>query len=157
LAAASPKVIYKPDPARPADVASVELKTSRNPCFGVVRASVLLSSRKSDGGRAWALSATVADSSAPAQIEGASFGGAPLKLVTVRNGDVACTDYQCPTGSSAVFELDAARREALASAGTMALEVRTTAGDRCGLSTPVDRAVIDALAAWADRLAKPAG
>jgi hypothetical protein len=69
-------------------------------------------------------------------------------MVSVRNGDVACTEYQCPTGSAAVFELTDARREALAAAGSQPIGVMTTAGDRCPLDIALDKRVIEALEGW---------
>jgi len=150
LAAALPKVAYKPDPARSSDVGAVELRLpSRHPCFGVTRASVLLSVGKTDGGRIWVLTATVADSSAPEQITGATAGGQPLKLVSVRNGDVACTEYQCPAGSAAVFELPEAAR---ASAAATPVQVATSSGGNCNLNLNLEPAVFAALDDWAGKL-----
>jgi hypothetical protein len=158
FAASAPKVIYKPDPARTADVGTVELRTPRrNPCFGVVRASVLLSSRKSDRNRTYVLAVTVADAPAPPVITDATLGGSPLKLVNLRNGDVACTEYQCPTGSAAVFELTEAQRQALAAAGSLPLNVRTDAGDRCPLALPIEQSVVQTLEGWAEALPRPGG
>ncbi len=156
LAAAAPKVIHTPNPASAADVGTVVLTTPRrNPCFGVVRASVLISSRKSDRSRAYALTVIVADSVSPAVITDGSLGGVAMKLVNVRNGDVACTDYQCPTGSAAVFEIGAAQREAMLAAGALPLTVNTNLNTGCGLEMMVDKAAVEALDAWAGRL--PAG
>ncbi|HTI67777.1 MAG TPA: hypothetical protein VL460_09570 [Caulobacteraceae bacterium] len=156
LAAQGPKVIYKPDPARTVDVGTVNIEVPRRSCFGVTRASMLLSSLKADRHKVYVLSVTVADAPAPEQIQGATLGGAALRLVSVRNGDVACTEYQCPTGSAAVFELTEAQRQALLAAGTQPLAVTTTAGDRCPLSIAVDKSVVETLDAWAEALPKPA-
>jgi hypothetical protein len=60
-ASAAPKVAYKPNPAAASDVATVELETPRRSCFGVTRASVLLSSRKADRSRVYVIAVTVAD------------------------------------------------------------------------------------------------
>lgn len=156
LAASTPKVVYKPDPAGSADVATVNLETPRrSPCFGVMRASVLLSSRKADRNRAYVMSVTVADFSSPGgAITAATLGGTPLRLVNVRNGDVACTDYQCPTGSAAVFEISAEQRQSMAAAGALPLQVSTSVGANCKLDMSVDKAAIDSLDAWADKLPK---
>lgn len=157
LAASTPRLIYKPDPARLADVATVEvLMPSHHPCFGVTRVSVLLSSAKSDRNRIYALSAAVADSLAPAHITGADAGQAALKMVNVRDGDVACTEYQCPTGSAAVFALDDAQRAA-ARTGALAVKVHTNAGSSCDVSAAIDGAVFGVLDAWADKLPGPPG
>jgi hypothetical protein len=115
---------------------------------------VLLSSRKSDRSKTYVLAVTVADSVAPAVITEGSLGGAVMKLVNIRNGDVACTDYQCPTGSAAVFEIAAAQREALLAGAALPLEVKTSLGDNCGLSMPVDKTALEVLSAWADSLPK---
>jgi hypothetical protein len=158
LAAAAPKVAYTPDPARATDVGAIELATPRrHACFGVLKASMLLSSRKADRGRFYVLSVTVADSPAPETIEGGSLGGAPLKLGNVRNGDVACSEYQCPTGSIAVFEIAQAQRQALVAAGSLPLQVRTSSGGRCEVNLPVTKTAMDALDAWADGLPAAAG
>jgi hypothetical protein len=153
LAAAAPKVAYTPNPAGAADIGTVALTTPRrNACFGVVRAAVLLSSRKADRSRAYALTVILADSVAPAVITDGALGEAPLKVVNVRNGDVACTDYQCPTGSAAVFEISAAQRQAMLAAGALPLVVKTNLNTGCGLEMSVDKAAVEALDAWADRL-----
>jgi len=152
LAAGAPKVAYKADPARSTDVGTVELRLPRHPCFGVTRASVLLSVAKADGQRLWALTATVADSAAPMQIEGATAAGAPLKLLNGRNGDVACTDYQCPTGSAAVFDLGGTARQAASS--PVSVQVAVSGGDRCALEVPLEPATVAALEAWAGGLKK---
>jgi hypothetical protein len=153
LAASAPKVAYTPNPAGAVDIGTVVLVTPRrNPCFGVVRVSVLLSSRKADRGRAYALTAIVADSVAPAAITGGSLGGSALKVVNVRNGDVACTDYQCPTGSAAVFEISAAQREAMLAAGVLPLKVETNLNTNCGVDMAVDKTALEALDAWAGKL-----
>ena len=158
FAASAPKVLYKPDPARLTDVGTVDLETPRrHPCFGVLRASVLLSSRKTDRMRAYVVSVTTADSPAPEVIQAGSLGGTPMRMVSVRNGDVACTAYQCPTGSSAVFEISEAQRQQVLSSGAAALQVMTSAGDRCPVDLSVTKPLIDTLDAWAGTLPKPAG
>jgi hypothetical protein len=154
-AAGPPKVVYKPDPKAGADVASVALEAPRrHPCFGVVRGAVLLSSRKADRNQAWAVTVTVADSNAPERILSAALGGTELKLVNLRNGDVACTEYQCPQGSAAVFELPEAARAAVGHAGAAALEVTTSAGENCRVTLPVEGATLQALQDWAAALSR---
>jgi hypothetical protein len=156
LAAATPKLIYRPDPARPADVATVELQMPHHPCFGWVTVSVLLSSGKSDRSRVYALSVTLADSPFPPHIDGAAAAGQPLRLINVRDGDVACTEYQCQSGSSAVFAIDEAQRAAVA-AGAWPVRISTTAGSQCDVPVTVDPAVLTALEGWAAKLAPRAG
>jgi hypothetical protein len=158
LAAAAPKLTYKPDPAKASDIASVELAVPRNTCFGLVRASVLASSRKSDRGLAYVLSVTVADapSDPVPHIDGASIGETPLRLLNLRDGDVACTDYQCPTGSAAVFVL-AGVDEAAAKGEPARVVVRTNGGPSCDVLTPIEPAVVAALQAWARKLPAPTG
>lgn len=152
LAASAPKVIHTPSATSAADVGTVALETPRrNACFGVVRVSLLLSSRKSDRARTYALSAVVADAPSLPVITGGSLGGETMKLVNVRNGDVACTDYQCPTGSSAVFEVAASQRDAVMAGGSLPLEVATSLGG-CKVAMPVEKAAFEALDAWAGKL-----
>lgn len=158
LAAAPPKVLYKPAPTAGADVGTVELVTPRrNPCFGIVRVSMLLSSRKSDRNRAYVLSVTVADAISPPIITEGALGGDKLKVVNVRNGDVACTDYQCPTGSAAVFEVSEDQRQALLTAGSLPLLVKTSLASNCVVDMPIEKVVPETLAAWAEKLPPAAG
>ena len=146
-AAALPKVAYRPDPAARTDVGTVTLSLPRSQCFGVLRAQVLLSSQKSDRKRLYVLSVTVADSVTPERITGAEAGGASLALASVHNGDVACTEYQCPQGSAGIFPLgEAARTEPLS------VTVHTTAVGNCDPVVAIEPAVFQALAAWADKL-----
>ena len=153
LAASTPRLVYRPDPARSTDVATVELSLARHPCFGLTRASVLLSSRKADRLRIYALSVTVADSpSTPLpHIKGAVAGPTVLTLVNVRDGDVACTDFQCPVGSSAVFALDEALK-AVGAASPVTVAVQTNAGAACDVPIRVDPAVLNVLESWAGKL-----
>jgi hypothetical protein len=152
-AASQPKVAYKPDPKSTADVGVVTLESPRrHPCFGVVRGAVLLSSRKTDRNQAWAVTVTVADSNAPERILSAALGGTELRLVNVKNGDVACTDYQCPQGSAAVFELPDPALAAVGHGGAAALEVKTSAGENCDVSLPVEDVTLQALRDWAAAL-----
>jgi hypothetical protein len=151
-AAALPRVAYRPNPASQGDVGTVTLSLPRNQCFGILRGQVLLSSQKSDRRRLYVLSVTVADSVSPGQITGAEAGGAgPLKLVSVRNGDVACTEYQCPQGSAGVFELDGAALAA-GRAAPLAVKVHTSAGGACDPTVEIEPAVFQALDAWAETL-----
>ena len=158
LAVSTPKLVYKPDPARTADVATVELNMPRHSCWGLTRASMLLSSSKADRGRIYALSVTIADDPAIPipHISGASAGAAPLKLVNVHDGDVACTEYQCPTGSAAVFSLDEAQQTA-AHAGGLKVQVQTNGGNLCDVPVVIDQAVVGTLETWAAKLPPPRG
>ena len=157
LAASAPKILYKPNPAASSDIGTVELIMPRHACFGVTRVSVLLSSRKSDRSRVWALSAAIADNpSVPLpHISAAAAGSSPLPLVNVRDGDVACTDYQCQTGSAAVFGLDEAHRAA--GDGPLAVQIANNGGSQCGVPAVIEPTVFKALEIWAERLPAPKG
>jgi hypothetical protein len=151
-AAALPRVAYRANPASQGDVGTVTLSLPRTQCFGILRGQVLLSSQKTDRRRLYVLSVTVADSVSPAQIAGADAAGVgALKLVSVKNGDVACTEYQCPQGSAGIFELEGAALSA-GRAGPLAVKVHTSAGPSCDPTVEIGPAVFQALDAWAEKL-----
>jgi hypothetical protein len=155
MAAAAPKVIYKADPAAASDVGSVNLAPSIDKsCFEAGLAQLMTSSRKSDRVRNSYLSVTLAAASGvSSQITGAAWGGEKvLRLVNLRTGDVACHEYVCPVGSTAIFALDDA---AAARAGALTVKVASTISSGCGLTLEVPAAPLDALDRWADALPKP--
>ena len=157
MAAASPKVIYKPDPAVATDVGSVSLAPSIDKtCFEAVLTQLMASSRKSDRARSTYLSVTLAAASGlPSKITGAAWGeDKTLKLVNLRTGDVACHEYVCPVGSTAIFALD---DQALAAArgGGLTVRVASDIGSGCGLTLTLPAAPLDALDRWAEALPKP--
>lgn len=157
LAAASPSVAYRADPRGATDVGTVALQPLKHNCFEVVRAAILASSRKTDRTRAYVLSLTIGDGNAPFQLQRVDRAdGQPMRTINLRHGDVACTEYQCPTGSAGVFELTEADRSAIA-AGALTVIAKTNVGDRCDVNVTIRKAEIEALDAWLGRLPAPRG